>query len=298
MQAVLSRDNAVNSIRAFLAGACEDLARSGVSSARLDAELLLAHALGVRRETIHAHPERRLDEQEHDRARRLIDRRAGREPVAYILGRKEFMGLEFAVTPDTLIPRWETEGLVAHFCEWIETVSFPRPLRLLDLGTGSGNIAVCLAKRFPQSRIIAADVCANALDVAKANATRHGVAESVRFVLSDWLENIEGEHHAILCNPPYIDEQRMATLMPDVCDHEPVRALNGGERGLEAYRRLIPDAHARLVSGGGLFLEIGEDQADAVGSLIESHRGYSQPSVMQDLSGSDRIVFTQRRIDG
>ncbi len=298
MKAVLSRDNPVQTVRAFLDWAAEALAPCGTSSSRLDAELLLAGALGISREAIHMHPGRRLNSEERRVSAALIERRVRCEPVAYILGQKEFMGMDFAVDADVLIPRWETELLLERFEQWLAATSFPVPLRLLDLGTGSGNIAVCLARQYPESRITAVDVCEKALTVARNNAERHGVAERIRFVLSDWFADVEGEYHAILCNPPYIDTQRMQTLMPDVQDHEPARALDGGPQGLDAYRRLIPDAHSKLVAGGGLFFEIGEDQAQPVASLIESHGGYTTPQVIEDLSGCDRVVCTQRRNDG
>ena len=285
-------------MRSFLDGATDRLVRSGLPNARLDAELLLAKVLGMRRESIHMQPERPLELQEWDRSVQLVERRMKREPVAYILGKKEFMGLDFAVHSDALIPRWETEGLLERFCQWLATVSFPQPLRLLDMGTGAGNIAVCLAKQFPESQVTAVDVCPKALDLARENTISHGVAERVRLVLSDWFANVEGRYHAILSNPPYIDIERLASLMADVRDHEPSLALNGGGQGLDAYRRLIPEAHSRLVAGGGLFLEIGEDQGEPVCALIESDWGYASPQVIKDYSGCDRIVCTQRRDDG
>ena len=227
-----------------------------------------------------------MDREQLARYQALIERRLRFEPVQYIVGTQEFFGLEFAVTPAVLIPRPETELLV-------ETVLARAAVnaRILDVGTGSGAIAVVLARRFAGARVTAVDLSAEALAVARANAARHGVA--VRFVESDLLGSLgpEESFDVIVANPPYIPERDREGLEAQVRDYEPGLALFAGAEGMAVYERLIPQAWGRLDAGGWLALELGYGQRQAIGWLLE---GWSEVEFLDDLQGIARVVVARR----
>jgi release factor glutamine methyltransferase len=238
----------------------------------------------------------RFDEQltEPQRAtmRALVRRRAQAEPVAYLVGHREFFSLDFRVNPDVLIPRPETETLVVELLTAIEPLANPR---VADVGTGSGCIAVAVAANNPRVEITAVDISEAALGIARENAERHGVSDRIRFVEGNLLEPLAGQPplDAIVSNPPYVADGELPTLQPDVRLHEPNQALSAGEDGLKVIRRLISGAHAILAGGGVLLLEISPEQSDAVVSLLKHAGQYTEVRVVKDAAGDARVVHAR-----
>lgn len=286
--------NAPWTSRTFLDWSIDCLVRAGVDSPRLDAEVLLAGALRLQREKIRMEPGRCLDDRELTVSKEYIDRRTRREPVSYILNRKEFWSMEFKVTPEVLVPRPETEMLIERLLTQIPKNLRNEAISTLDIGTGSGNIAITAAKELPHSRVTAVDISKDALAVATENARQLGMADRIRFVHADLFPDTTETYRFILSNPPYIETTQWMRLMPDVKDYEPRLALDGGADGLRFYRDIIAGAHERLESGGGLIFEIGETQGADVCALIRQNGKFSEPVLTQDYSGYDRIVSAER----
>lgn len=286
----------------LLQRAVKCLTQAGVYQPRMEAEMLIASAVRLPRYEVHPESGRKIDAEETVRCTDWIDRRAAREPAAYILGRREFWSLEFKVTPAVLIPRPETEILIELFLEIARKEHDAKPIRVLDVGTGSGNIAVVVAKELPLGTVTALDISSPALEIAMENARRHGVLDRIQFVESDLWNNLTGEDadgfDFILSNPPYIDPVQFPDLMTDVRDYEPRQALLGGSEGLEFYRRLLPGACDRLRPGGFLLLEIGMNQAEPVTRIIQTLGGFETPAVFQDYSGRDRVMSARKSSDG
>lgn len=265
------------------------LTKCGVDSPRLNIELLLAHVLGKKRLDLYLEFDRELDAATLDRLRTLVKRRAAGEPLQYVTGEAEFCGLKFAVDRRVLIPRPETELLVEVVTRRIANRSVPA--LIVDVGTGSGCIAVALAKALPAAEIVAVDVSEAALEVARANAARHGVEKKIRFFQSDLLQNLPDSFRAdaVVANPPYIAEGELAKLPKEVRDFEPVHALLAGEDGLQVIRRLVNETKRVLVPAGFLAMEIGAGQCEAVrGMFVEG--GYEVAEVQKDLQGHDRVI--------
>jgi release factor glutamine methyltransferase len=261
--------------------------------AHRDAELLLLHVLQLDRAALLAYPTRALTEQQLDLYQAAIVRRLRHEPVQYILGQQEFFGLALKVTPATLIPRPETEHLVEAV---LERLPANQPLRLLDVGTGTGAIALALAAHLPHARVTALDLSTEALEVARENAAAHHLEGRVDFLLSDLLTDLPvidqtAAFDAIVSNPPYIPEGDRAELHPQVRDFEPAQALFAGSRGLDIYRRLIPEARAALKPGGLLALEIGHGQRDELAILLECWKNLT---FVDDLQQIPRVALAQR----
>jgi release factor glutamine methyltransferase len=257
--------------------------------ARQDAEALLLHVLGKSKSWLLAHSDEQLAASEASRYGDLLDRRYRGEPIQYIVGEAEFYGLPFRVTPDVLIPRPETEHLVEKVLAL--AASFPAP-RIVDVGVGSGCIAVALAHHLPQARITAIDLSAPALAIAEENAKRNGVA--LRFLEGDLLTPVAGEHFDLIAsNLPYVPLADRATLAVEVRDHEPAVALFAGDDGLEICRRLIPAAFAALVPGGFLLLEIGHGQSQAIAALLAA-AGFRRIEFLPDLQSIPRVACAQR----
>jgi release factor glutamine methyltransferase len=258
-------------------------------NARRDAELLLTHTLTKSRAWLMAHGDELLPDELQPSYRELLERRRRGEPIQYITGEVEFYGLPFRVTPNVLIPRPETEHLVEKVMEL--AARFKQP-RIVDVGTGSGVIAVALAHKLPHAQITAIDISPRALDIARENAKRNGV--DLHFLLGDLLAPVAGEKfEMVVSNPPYVSAADRATLSVEVREYEPVEALFAGEDGLEVYRRLIPAAFAALISGGYLALEIGCGQSPAITELL-ARTGFEQIKFVPDLQKIPRIACARR----
>jgi release factor glutamine methyltransferase len=277
------------SIKRVLAWATDDFRRRGNKSARLDAELLLGEALGFDRIKLIVEAERPLAEGELGRYRELIKRRRNGEPIAYILGRREFFALPFRVDRRVLIPRPDTELLV----ETALRASHARHLygRMLDLCTGSGCVAIAFAKDRPTWRVTAVDLSPEAAALARENARRAGVVHNVGVLEGDLFAPLpdRAAFELITANPPYIPSGDIAGLDVDVRDFEPRLALDGGEDGLTIIRRLLEQAPRYLVPGGLIALEVGFDQAPTVAALFE-HAGFVDVARAKDLAGIERVV--------
>jgi release factor glutamine methyltransferase len=274
------------------------LAAAGVPNARLDAELLVCHTLGRDRAWLLAHIQDGLDDERRRMFERLIERRAGREPFQYITGRQEFWGLDFHVTPDVLIPRPETELIIETALQQAQGRS--GPLSVIDLCTGSGCIAVCLAKELPSARIFATDTSVKALVVARENARRHGLADRIRFFEGDLFApmdelDVHGQVDIVVSNPPYISTGDRPALQPEVRDYEPAMALFAGPGGTELHRRIVGAAPRLLKNNGALIMEMGIGQAKALARMIRENGAYAAPEVLKDLAGIERVIVAQRK---
>jgi release factor glutamine methyltransferase len=285
------------------------LARAGMEHPLLEAELLLSHTLGRERWWSHVHPDVILTNDALKTLNEQVSRRARCEPLAYITGEKEFWSLPFALTKDTLIPRPETERIVETGLAVIRSEGLVRP-RILDLGTGSGILAVSLAAEVTNAVVVATDRSYAALVVALENARRNGVEKRIRFVQTDWLEGFGTSDKTaghledpsgvlgfdlVVSNPPYIPEKERTALSRDITDYEPEAALFGGEDGLDAIRRLVADVPGVLRNGGWFICEIGWDQGKAVSELVHAQGRYRNVSILRDLAGKDRVLQAQAR---
>jgi release factor glutamine methyltransferase len=317
-------------IRAALKSGIAKLRDAHVLSYTLAAELLLLHVLGRNRTWIYAHPEDEIPAADADRYFALINRRANGEPTQHLTGKQEFWGLEFEITPDVLIPRPETEHVIEVALDRlaVREVRAGRPrkndgagLQIADIGTGSGCIAIALAKELPAATIYATDISSAALAVARRNAARHDVSDRIHFAECNLFEGLRaaaryivplqantaiGTPHEspvtshqslsfdlIVSNPPYIGRREAATLMREVREHEPGIALYGGEEGYELYAELIAQAAMRLKLGGILVLELGHNSLPAVQPLLEN-LNWTNVGVTNDLSGIPRILAAER----
>jgi release factor glutamine methyltransferase len=260
--------------------------------AQRDAELLLLHTLGAARTVLFTDPDRALSDAEQRRFDEAVGRRVQGEPIQYITGEQEFYGLALRVTPAVLIPRPETELLVEAVLERLPTVS-AAPLRIVDIGTGSGAISIALAVQRADLQVTTLDISPAALAVARENAARHGVAERIRFLESDLLGAVAGEtaFDAIVSNPPYVPESDRDTLHAQVREYEPATALFAGPDGMDIYRRLIPQAWATLKPGGLLALEFGHGQREALAGLLG---GWNEVTFLDDLQQIPRVALARR----
>jgi len=270
---------------------------------------LLLHTVGITRAQFYADPDRQITSEKQAAYEAAVTRRLNNEPIQYIIGEQEFFALALRVTPAVLIPRPETEHLVEAVLA--ELKSAVGPLRILDIGTGSGAIAIALAHHLPNAHITATDISSAALAIARKNAARHNLTERIAFIKADLLEQgervilsegarsasaeVEGpacaQFHAIVSNPPYIPETDRRTLHPQVRDHEPASALFAGPDGLAIYRRLVPQAHAALASNGLLALEIGHGQRDALAQLLAD---WNDVRFVNDLQGIPRVALARK----
>lgn len=262
----------------------EYFAGKGIEHGRLDAELLLADTLKLNRVGLYLNYDRPLSAEELTAFRKQVERRARREPLAYILGRCEFWSLPFRVTPAVLIPRPDTEVLVEEALKRL-----PPQGRVLDVGLGSGAIAVAIAHARDDVRVEGIDLSPEALAVARENAVANGVAERIAFRQGDLFTLAGGPYELIVSNPPYIAVGEMPTLMPEVRDFEPSLALVAGADGLDCYRALAPAAWSQLSVGGWLLVEVGADQAKVVSELFAA-AGFCECFTVRDLAGIERVV--------
>jgi release factor glutamine methyltransferase len=278
-------DESNSSSRAMLDEACLFLTAAGIETARLDAEVLLAHACGSSRAAL-IPGLTSIDGDAAEKFRAMIARRAAREPVAYIIGSKEFFSLDFEVTRAVLIPRPETETLVEAALKFLLTHGEPR---VLDIGTGSGAIAIAIAANAPNARIIATDISKAALEVARRNAIRHRCEDRIEFVAADLFPEGDSHFDLIVSNPPYVAEADFEALAPEIRLHEPPVALVFGEDGLDMYRRIAADSRSRVKADGAVMVEIGAGQASSVEALFR-RAGFSNIDAVRDLAGLERIV--------
>lgn len=278
--------------------ASSELAKNKISDAELESEYLLTGLLGVKRHELFLSKDKLLGAAETARFMEFIKRRCEKEPAQYILGEAEFRGLVFKVTRDTLIPRPETELLADEAISVLKCG--PAEPVIFDICTGSGCIAVTVAKELRGCRVYATDISSSALDVAEQNAKRHGVENMVEFLEGDLFEplsglGLEGKAHAILSNPPYIADSDISSLQIEVRDYEPLNALKGGPDGLQFFRRIISDSPTYLAGGGFLLMEMGYGQARSVADIAEANGSFEKAEVIRDYSGIERIIKLRRK---
>jgi len=274
-----------------LAAAAAGLDRAGVAAARREARLLLGAALGLGPEAIIAHPERPLSAAEADRFATLVQRRSRREPLSRILGRREFWGLEFRVTADTLDPRPDSETVVQAALDAV--TDRQGPLTVLDLGTGTGCLLLALLSELPRARGLGIDASAAAVETACDNATALGLAGRAAFAVGDWGRGVAGPFNLIVTNPPYVATGEVERLAPEVVRYEPRSALDGGADGMDRYRALAPDLTRLLAAMGRAVVEIGDGQADAVAAILAA-AGLREVERRADLAGIVRCLTVAR----
>ncbi|MBN1254073.1 MAG: peptide chain release factor N(5)-glutamine methyltransferase [Deltaproteobacteria bacterium] len=264
----------------------------GIANPRLEAEVLLAHLLGIDRMGLYLNYDRPLKEEERTAYREMIQRRTGGEPIAYIIGHKEFWSLRFAVNPECLIPRPETEHLVE---EAVRIGKGLQPsLRVLEIGHGCGAVAIALAKELEGAEIVATDISSGAHALAQENAEAHGVSGHIHFILGDLFPSDERPFSLICSNPPYIPTEEILHLAPEVKDYEPLTALDGGENGVRFFRQIAREAPAFLMEGGWLLLEMGKGQAPDVAAILQEG-GFSHIDLVPDHAGIERVIRAQRQ---
>jgi release factor glutamine methyltransferase len=288
-------DKAVT-LRDALREGIAQLEQAGTPSAALAAELLLMHVASCDRAHLYAHPEQLLAPNSLAEYFSLVHRRATGTPTQYLTGKQEFWGLEFEVTPDVLIPRPETEHVIEVALARVGESRRNAPLAIADIGTGSGCIAIALAGELPNSTIVAADISAPALEVAKRNAARHNMDARIQFIESNLFNSIDSpaEFDLVVSNPPYVASRNAHSLPIEIREHEPHSALFAGEDGLDVYRALIAQSESRMKRGGHLILELGSGQFEAVSELLDSARGWSRVSATMDLAGIPRVLAATR----
>ncbi|MFI5059488.1 MAG: peptide chain release factor N(5)-glutamine methyltransferase [Candidatus Acidiferrales bacterium] len=309
-------------IRTTLKQGLAQLREAHVPSFTLSAELLLLHVLGRDRTWIYAHPEETISAEDEARYFALVARRAAGEPTQYLTGKQEFWGLEFEVTPDVLIPRPETEHLIEAALDRLavreiragrrQTLS-GAGLQIADVGTGSGCIAIALAKELPGAKIFATDISSKALEIARRNAVRHGFSDRIHFIECNLLDDVvhaavhelqvtslpavagheSRSFDLIVSNPPYVGRCEVATLPREVREHEPKVALYGGEEGYDLYGELIRQSAEHLKPGGILVLELGHDSLPAVQPLLDA-ANWINIGVTNDLAGISRVIAAEK----
>jgi release factor glutamine methyltransferase len=277
-------------IAAHLKEGTQALRQHDVDNPRLDAQILMVHAIGGNRLVLLTDPDRLLRDEEAEAYHQMIARRCRREPVSHIVGYREFWSLTLRVNGDVLDPRPDSETLISAVLDSIPDKS--APLSLLDLGTGSGCLLLALLSELPEARGTGIDISRAALGIAEGNAEALGLAARVRFLHGDWALGLTGPFNVIVTNPPYIPAQDIVSLAPEVAQHEPIVALAGGGDGLESYRRLIPQI-PRLLSDDGLFaVEFGQGQAEAVSEIIRVN-GLAIDGLHNDLAGVPRCIIAK-----
>ncbi len=266
----------------------------GIDSAELDARLLTGDVLGLDLTGMIAAARRMLTSSESNRLESFARRRLAGEPVARILGRKDFWGLSLQLSPATLVPRPDTETVVELALQILRAGASDRPLRIADLGTGSGAILLALLSELPQARGIGTDISTAALQTAAANAARTGLTKRAGFVACEYASGLTGLFDLIVSNPPYIRSADIARLATEVRDHDPLAALDGGPDGLDAYRALIPQAADRLAPGAALVVEAGQGQSAAIEALMDAAGLMAAWPIKADLAGVRRAVAGQK----
>ncbi|MBQ6975993.1 MAG: peptide chain release factor N(5)-glutamine methyltransferase [Selenomonadaceae bacterium] len=273
-------------INELLRKATAKLDAAGIESARLDAEVLLAHVLNCRRLYLYVDADKNVSHEQINRYKNLIERRIEKIPVAYLTGQREFFGLNFAVTPEVLIPRPDTEILVEIAIEKLSKIDKPI---FLDIGTGSGAICISILKQLKTARAVTVDISADAVNCAKFNAEKFGVDDRINFFIGNLFEPLRGQKfHAIISNPPYIPNAEIKNLQAEV-QREPEIALDGGVDGLDFYRRIVDDAPNFLFDGGFLAVEIGINQAADVKKFFQ--KNFTDVEIIRDLANIERVII-------
>lgn len=275
--------------------ACEVMTQAfraaGIGEPQADARILAAHALRLTRAQIISQAERKLDQRELDALTARATRRLAREPVSRILGAREFWGLNLAIDPSVLDPRPDTETVVEAALDWIATRHLKNEkLRVLDIGVGSGALLLALLSELPAAIGVATDKSIDALKLARSNAQRLGFAERCTFVACNFTDALRGPFDLIVSNPPYISSAEIPALAPEVREHDPLLALDGGKDGLAAYRAIASDAPRLLVPRGRLVMELGQGQAENVSALVRAAGLSIETPIQRDLSGINRAL--------
>ena len=281
-------------LRTVIQDTHQKLEAAGIPDARLEAEVLVMNVMRMARQNIFGEQDTEVSEEQQAALDELLERRYNREPLAYLLGQREFYGINVILTPAVLIPRAETEGLVEHALFMALMGMESTDLIIADVGTGSGAIAINLAIHLPAAKIFAVDVADEVLDVAAFNIRAHGVSERVTLGIGDLLEPVPEPIDLIVANLPYIPTDRISTLQPEV-QQEPALALDGGPDGLDLIRRLLTQAESKLKDSGIILLEMDPDQISVVQELALQHFPEGSTSVEQDLAGMDRILTIYRQ---
>lgn len=269
---------------------------AGIDTGSLEASLLLGRATGMDRLGLINRTADMLSDEDWEQFQTLLARRLQREPIQYILGSTEFMGMDFLVSPAVLIPRADTETLIEAVLDLEEERGSTTPVVVADIGTGSGAIAIVLAKSLPYLKVIATDISPEALEVARTNARRHDVLDQIDFRLGDGLSVLgDTKVHYLVSNPPYIDEEEIATLEPEVRDYEPRLALTPGQDGMRWYRTFATEGANFVEPGGFLAVEVGYKQGADVSSLLSSLPHWEKPAVREDLGSIERVVTARRK---
>ena len=261
----------------------------------LDASLLLCHSIGCEKWYLAAHDNEDLVKEKENEYFELVKRRMNGEPLQYITNRQEFMGLPFFVDDSVLIPRADTEILVEEALRFIAEFPVSKEIKVMDMCTGSGCIAISIAKYTKNTWIKALDISKKALEIARKNSAALQVDNRIDFIESDLFNNLGSEHFdMIVSNPPYIPTPVISTLQIEVRKHEPINALDGGEDGLEFYKKIINNAYSYLNPGGALILEIGFDQANEIISILQNTGKFNKIKLLNDFGGRNRVIFAER----
>lgn len=281
-------------VKRILEWTTRHFAERGCETPRLDAEILLAHVRVCRRIELYTRYDEVLSDAQRQAMRALVKRRAAHEPVAYLVGSREFYGRSFAVGPEVLIPRPDTETLVLHLLDFLATRRQPRAL---ELGTGSGCICVTAAAHIPDLRVVAVDVSPGALQMAQHNAERHGVADRIAFLEGDLFAPVDPSERfdAIVSNPPYVRSGELEELEPDVRLHEPRLALDGGPQGMAVAERIIECAADYLVSGGLLALELSPSLMHVAVASINATGAFATPVILKDAGPRERVIAATKQ---
>lgn len=283
--------------RRLLEWTAEYLKRKGVDSPRLSAELLLAHVLSVQRIRLFMELDRPASPLERAAYRELVERAAGHEPIQYLTGQAHFFSLTFDVNPAVLIPRPSTETIVEHVIQHARrTPGFRSPL-IADICTGSGCIAIALAQNLPEANVVATDISASAIEVAKANAKRHGVADRIEFRVGSLFEPLRESFTYVCANPPYIPDEEWESVEANVKLYEPTEALRGGEDGLDLIRPLLTGAPAYLARPGQVLIEIAASRKAAVLELAQEVGGLADARVINDAQGFARVLIAESKVE-
>jgi release factor glutamine methyltransferase len=274
----------------------------GIDSPRAEAEILLSHALKLQRIDLYLRYDQPLYDEDLKRFKELIKRRINREPVAYIVGTKEFWSMDFAVTKDVLIPRPETEFLVEAALNLLPAGEMSDPVmmpwRILELGTGSGAVILTLASMRPGHRFFATDRMWAAIRIARENVVRHHLETTVELICSDWFEPFRPNRCAfdmIISNPPYVPRRLIGGLQPEITGYEPISALDGGEDGLSCLKHIVGHAHLYLRAQGNLLLEMGHDQKSDIERIVDECAAYEHIVYIKDYSGYDRVIQMRKK---